>query len=180
MANIQTKQSYQQGDLDMLCGVYSLLNIIQLLRPQRMNQSKKLFFKVLRFLEKSKSKKLSKVITTGLTFYDIKQLLNAFLPSESLCWERPFPSSVEPEIDQYWNTLMQLLSSNQASCVLIRLTGVHNHWTIVKAISEQIITLYDSDKLFRINRRSCSIHSDESNKCHLLWPKQTVFVYKAD
>ncbi len=176
--SVKAKASYQQGDLDLLCGVYSLLNIIQLLRPQRMAQSKKLFYKVLRFLEKSKSQKLSKVITTGLKFNDIKQLLNTFLPSENLCWEMPFNKAVEPEMDQYWNTLMQLLDSNQASCVLIRLTGVHNHWTIVKAINEKTMTLHDSSKLFRINRRSCCIHSDENNKSNELWPKQTVLIYK--
>jgi hypothetical protein len=179
MANIKTKPSYQQGDLDMLCGVYSLLNIIQLLRPQSIVKSQKLFFKVLRHLEKNKAKTLSKTITTGLTFKDMKQLFNVFLSAENLCWQLPFHGRDKPDVDQYWNTLTDLLMQHKESCIFIRLTGIHNHWTIVKAISENTLTLYDSDKLLRIHRRSCCIKS-VNNKPHLLWPTHTVFIYKHD
>lgn len=160
----------------MLCGVYSLLNIIQLLCPQSITKSRKLFFKVLRHLEKNQAKKLSRMITTGLTFKDIKQLFNVFLSAENLSWELPFHGRANPDLDQYWNTLMHLLESHNDSCAFIRLTGTHNHWTIVRAMSENTITLYDSDKLVRIHRKNCCMKTDGSIKPHLLWPRQTVFI----
>lgn len=177
MAKINHRSSFQQGDLDMLCGVYSVLNIIQLLRPKSKSESRKLFRKILRCLEKSKQHNLSRTMTTGLTFKDMRELFTAFLSKENLCWELPFHGKVKPDIHQYWSTLNQLLASHEMGCVFIRLTGTHNHWTIVRAMTENTLTLYDSDRLLRIHRKNCEIKDKESNHAHLLWPANTVFVY---
>lgn len=162
----------------MLCGVYSLVNIVQLLSPKSKIKSQKLFFKMLRHLEKNKHQNLSITITNGLSFKDMKQLFKVFFKAENLCWELPFHIRDEPDLNQYWNVLLNLLKVNKKSCVFIRLRGTHNHWTIVRAMTENSLTLFDSDGLSRINRRNCCIQSIESNKSHLLWPRNTVFIYK--
>lgn len=177
MSIVKTKSSYQQGDLDMLCGVYSLLNIVQLLNPISKKESQKLFFKMLRHLEKTKHQNLSKTIVNGLTFKDMEQLFKVFLTTENLCWEVPFHIRDKPDLNQYWNVLLNLLKVNKESCVFIRLRGTHNHWTIVKAMTKNSLILFDSDGLSRINRRNCCIQSNES-KSHLLWPSNTVFICK--
>lgn len=180
MAKVNHRSSFQQGDLDMLCGVYCVLNVIQLLSPKSKAESRKLFRKILRYLEKSKHQNLSRAMTTGLTFKDMRQLFNVFLSKEKLCWELPFHRKVKPDINQYWSTLSQLLTSHERGCVFIRLTGTHNHWTIVRAVTDNSITLYDSDKLLRIHRKNCGIKGQECNQTHLLWPANTVFIYLND
>lgn len=180
MAITHFKTSFQQGDLDMLCGVYSVINIIQLLSPKRKSESKKMFRKILRSLEKSKHQNLSRTMTTGLTFKDMKQLFSIFLTNESICWELPFSRKHKPDINQYWTTLMQLLISHKRSCVFIRLTGTYNHWTIIRAITENSITLYDSDKLLRIHRKNCGIKGRDTNQAHVLWPTNTVLIYRIE
>lgn len=170
------KLPYQQGDLDMLCGVYSLLNIIQLLSPKSKTKSRKLYVKVLRHLEKTKHSNLSKVVGSGLTFKDMKQLFNVFLTAEGLYWELPFNGG--EDLDQYWDVLSSLLNCHHESCIFINITGIHNHWTIVKNITVNTMTLFDSDGLSRLNRRNCCIQDIENDKAHVLWPKNTVFIYK--
>lgn len=179
MVIVKSKPSYQQGELDMLCGVYSLLNIIQLLCPKSKIKSQKLFFKMLRHLEKIKHQNLSKTITNGLTFMDMKRLFNVFLMPENLTWGMPFRRWEESDLDQYWDTLKHLLESKNACCVLIRLTGTYNHWTIVKAMTENTLMLFDSDGHSRINRGNCCM-STRSHKPHILWPKQTVLIYRSN
>ncbi len=145
---VRTLKPYRQGDIDALCGLYAIINAIQLaLYPRRLRQGERdaLFY-------------------TGLDELERRQLLRSTLSDGMYytLWLRLCHSLVETASSMTGNLLTMLLPPPRSILttdhairllrlhlrrgrpVLLELHGRLNHWTVVVNVSDTRLTFFDS------------------------------------
>ena len=65
---------FQQGGLDSLCGIYSLINAERIINNTNAENSQKLFNETIKFLEEERQ--LAPILTEGMLLKQIKLVLN--------------------------------------------------------------------------------------------------------
>jgi len=165
-------QPYLQGNIDQLCGIYSLINATRLVIPSKIKPH--LLSRCVSVL--SQKKRSGDFITNGLFSTDIH-----FLLKEIFCKEYPIrftkPFSKAVDVDNYWSKLKQFLneSSNRAVVILFY-TESAGHWTVVNAITETQLILFDSKKTRNLTREICTTTELSESKTRLLMPTMTYFI----
>ncbi|MGZ8251778.1 MAG: hypothetical protein ACXWT7_05500 [Methylophilaceae bacterium] len=176
--NQRLRKPYQQGDLDALCGVYSVVNIVHYMTRLNKTQANALFIDILKVLEKKK--RLSYIMSNGLRFRDIKSMLHHFLPQYEIGWYMPFNKKAKLSVDEYWHAMQRFLDENERGCILLRVTGSMDHWTIVYLATEKVMYFRDSNHLHHMLRKNCMIGQFNSSKPYELYPAQTIFVQRVE
>jgi len=124
----------------------------------------------------SQKKRSGDFITNGLFSTDIH-----FLLKEIFCKEYPIrftkPFSKAVDLDIYCSKLKQFLneSSNRAVVILFY-TESAAHWTVVNAITETQLILFDSKKTRNLTREICTTTELSESKTRLLMPTMTYFI----
>lgn len=167
---------YLQGDLDGLCGLYSLINAARLVNgPMGRARSQSLLQACLVTL-KGKAD-LSDLVSSGM---GVHQVLHAFRhaiqPNLPLGYHRPFAKVSRVPLKRYWRTVEAFLNGgqNRAAIVCIE-SGSYNHWTLVRAMSGRQMLLFDSDGARRVYRRLCTTSENNTRRPVLLSPTLTIF-----
>jgi hypothetical protein len=170
-------EPYEQGALDGLCGIYSIINATRKVVKINSAQSQELFNNIMEFLDEKWG--LKRVMIDGISLHDISQVLNTIIkpqyPIESYA---PFWHFTDTSLDVFWNEMMIFTKANNA--ILIGIGGmVYDHWTVVESISNDQIKLFDSYKLKRFDRRRCTTQEATSKRKHQLYPTKTYFLRSA-
>jgi hypothetical protein len=157
----------QQGQMDGLCGIYSLVNAISRLTKERLTEEDRidLFKELIRSVykrdnlkRKNKPKTPIEFIWDGTTNREISFLLKKskeFLKEKNLNidWKKPLQGKNKPNnIDQYWKQLQDIFKDygGQDKCVAIidynwkNNSEEEGHWTCVINVTEKFLSLYDS------------------------------------
>lgn len=167
-------KNYEQGGLDALCGIYSLVNAEQLINGTSYDQSKELFDKIIDFLKEEEI--LAKTLKEGMILKTIKRVLTRMLDDKIQYQELHFAGKVNPDLDTYWEEMLSFLNEGKSRAIIIGLEGVYSHWTVVKKISEKRIELFDSSGLKHLNRKNCTTYNKMGERHHILYPAQTYFL----
>lgn len=175
----QYMQAYKQGEFDALCGVYSLLNADRIINRTSYQNSKQLFYSMMHFLESEGQ--LSFIISEGTHFRHIKKLLDRVIGIQRIAYQkRHFIKKSDTNISTFWNEMMFFLDNYSNRAILLGMTGVHDHWTVVCKITKRQMILYDSSGMRFLNRLHCTTGYAMGKRQHILHPGQTYFLMKEE
>jgi hypothetical protein len=156
------RRPYRQGDLDGLCGVYSIINAARALCTEiDANGATWLFGRLMQSLRKA-GPKPSYAVATGIG----RGALIALLRDAMACIEHEYGVTLTarrlPEaqrqirrLDDLWQTLADAISPT--SVAVLGLGGKNSHWTVAVKISAKQIKLFDSSRMGVLRRADCSI-----------------------
>ena len=146
-----------QGDLDGLCGVYSLLNALKVLGYKNsLEDWQAILLDILIFLYNDKQS--TEFLIDGITTPDISRLLkNIIIPEYKITYTKPFHSKADASLSEFWNALFTHLNSISHHAAILCIEGNdYGHWTVVKSLSEKRLLLFDSDRVKWVNRKQCT------------------------
>jgi hypothetical protein len=159
----------QQGNLDGLCGIYSIINAIRLLCKEIKREESFALFHFL--IDKAKKRgNLNSVITQGLTPKKFKRLLKS-----ALKWlKREYAIKIDQQrykhkksnkftLKTAWRDFDKHL--NQNTVILIGFTGKHNHYSVITGITAKTLVTFDSCKTQLIRKSQCSTGYTENKYC---------------
>lgn len=167
-------KGYQQGHLDGLCGVYAVVNALRLVKGGSAGDAAKLFEAIIRQLDKDK--RLADIIIDGMNSVELRKILRQNEGEEAVVVKMPFKGR-SMTLEEYWAETGEFIADG--CVVIVGLSGVHEHWTVIQKISDAQITLHDSDDLVHLNRGHCTTGDPTVARMHRLHPAQTFIVAKA-
>lgn len=139
---------YRQGDLDALCGLYAIINAVQLaVYPRRLTRAERraLFARGLDLLDSRGA--LFDSATDGMALRPWHRLCRAMieaggeLAGEQLQLILPRPRQIRTTDDALRSITHHL---RRGRPVLLEVAGRLDHWTVVVSISDARLTLFDS------------------------------------
>ncbi len=165
---------FQQGGLDSLCGLYSIVNAERIINHSTAEQAQKLFDDMVHFL--SRKRLLTRILLDGVIHSQMILILDKVVNGRIPRLEIPWRSQPTPELDQFWQSMCDFLDGSPDRAIILGLNGIHDHWTVIDSISSKSVFLYDSALITRLPRSECTT-AKHRRKHHLL-PAQTYFLSK--
>jgi hypothetical protein len=166
---------FQQGGLDSLCGLYSIVNAERFINHSSDEETQQLFDDLVHFL--SRRKLLSKLLIGGIIHTEMLLLLDKVVGKQRISnVQIPWRGVPNPDLTTFWKSVQSFLDSTPGRAIILGLQGYHDHWTVIESITNRSILLYDSALIKRLPRYSCTtVYTTETRK-HLLFPAQTYFL----
>ena len=116
---------FQQGGLDSLCGLYSIVNAERFINHSSNEQAQQLFNDVVHFL--SRKRLLSKLLIGGVIHRQmlliLEQVVGERISSVAIPW-RGVPT---PDLDTFWRSMQNFLDGTVGRAVILGLNGYHDH-----------------------------------------------------
>lgn len=163
---------FQQGGLDSLCGLYSIVNAERIINRSTNDQAQNLFDDMIHFL--SNKRLLTRILLDGVInshmLLILEKIVNGRIPNV----ETPWRGQPTPELDTFWESMRAFLDGTPGRAIILGLNGYHDHWTVVHKITRSAITLYDSNEIRSLPRSGCT--TSRHRRKHLLLPAQTYFL----
>ena len=165
---------FQQGGLDSLCGLYSIVNAERIINHSSAEQAQALFDDMVHFL--SRKRLLTRLLLDGVIHSQMILIMEKVVNGRLSNIEIPWRSQTTPDLDAFWQSMRDFLDGTPGRAIILGLNGIHDHWTVIHSISSKSVFLYDSAEITRLPRSECST-AKHRRKHHLL-PAQTYFLSK--
>ena len=166
---------FQQGGLDSLCGLYSIINAERIINRSSDEETQQLFDDLIHYL--SRRRLLSKFLIGGIIHTEMLVILNKVVGKKRISnVEIPWRGVPNPDLTTFWKSIQTFLDGTPGRAVILGLDGYHDHWTVIESITNRSILLYDSALIKRLSRSSCTTAYDTWKRKHLLLPAQTYFL----
>ena len=166
---------FQQGGLDSLCGLYSIINAERFINRSSDDETQQLFDDLIHYL--SKRKLLSKFLIGGILHREMLGILYTVVGKRRIAnIEIPWRGVANPDLTTFWKSIQAFLDSTPGRAVILGLQGYHDHWTVIEKITNRSILLYDSALIKRLPRSSCTTVYATWQRKHVLLPAQTYFL----
>jgi hypothetical protein len=166
---------YEQGALDGLCAVYSIVNATRIVSGIGDEQARDLFKEIILYLERTND--LGKILTEGIGLKTIGGILGDVVGDRIPNRSMPFKQYPDTPLEAFWTEMMSFLNGGGPRAILIGLGGpLWDHWSIVESITDKQIRFFDSYKLKRLNRGRCGTIRSTTSRPHLLCPTHTYFL----
>jgi hypothetical protein len=166
---------YEQGGLDGLCAIYSIVNAARIISAIRDAEAKALFRRILEYLEQSRD--LSRVLSEGIGLTTIGSILRDVVGNLIPYRSMPYKNLPHTPLDEFWNEMIRFLEVGEERTILIGLGGpMWDHWSIVHEITARQIRFFDSHKLRQLNRTRCTTMRSTSRRPHVICPTHTYFL----
>ncbi len=165
---------FQQGGLDSLCGLYSIVNAERFINHSSDQSAQELFDSIVHFL--SRRRLLSSLLIGGVIHRQMLLILNDVVGERIPNLWIPWRGVPNPELDTFWRSIQSFLDGTPGRAVILGLQGYHDHWTVIESITDRSIFLYDSALIKRLPRASCSTFHTNGRRKHLLLPAQTYYL----
>ncbi len=165
---------FQQGGLDSLCGLYSIVNAERFINHSSDESAQELFDSIIHYL--SRRRLLAKLLIGGVIHRQMVQILNDVVGDRIPNLWIPWRGVPNPELDTFWRSLQNFLDGTPGRAVILGLDGYHEHWTVIDTITDKSIMLYDSALIKRLPRSACSTFYTSGRRKHLLLPAQTYYL----
>src|SRR5512143_3597484 len=112
---------FQQGGLDSLCGLYSIVNAERIINHSSDEQAQQLFDTMVHFL--SKKRLLTKILLDGVIHSQmllvLEKVVNGRIPKLETRW-RGQPT---PELDPFWESMRDFLGGASGRAIILGLNG---------------------------------------------------------
>lgn len=167
---------FRQGDMDGLCGVYSVLNAIKPLGYiSNLEDCQTTFITVLKQLYQDKQS--LQFLIDGLTTQDISRILrDTILNRYDITYRKPFHSKADVSLSELWDTLSLYLNDDSQRAAIISIEGhYYSHWTTISSLSQKRLTFFDSGVLKWVNRNRCTTTELAEHHTFILYPT-TLFL----
>ncbi len=166
---------YQQGGLDSLCGLYSIINAERIINHSSDDETQQLFDDLIHYL--SRRGLLTKFLIGGIIHTEMLVILNKVVGKKRISnVEIPWRGVPAPDLTTFWKSIQYFLDGTPGRAVILGLQGYHDHWTVIENITNRTIILYDSALIKRLPRTSCTTVYATWKRKHLLLPAQTYFL----
>jgi hypothetical protein len=154
---------FQQGDLDGLCGIYALINAIRLATADDTRDFpdaawQEVFFTLL--LEADEAVSTVEAVGLGIDpqpLFRVAQAAVRHMTDEHglrLTVTHALRRGEARTLDVILHRLTEL-SQQPRSAVLICLTGFLDHWTVLRRVTGQSLTFFDSSGCARVSLTNC-------------------------
>ncbi len=173
--NISSLPPFQQGGLDSLCGLYSIINAERFINHSSDYETQQLFDDLIHFL--ARRKLLSKLLIGGIIHTEMLLILDKVVGKQRISnvW-LPWRGVQNPDLTRFWKSMQYFLDGTPGRAIILGLKGYHDHWTVIENITNRSIHLYDSALINRLLRSSCTTVYATWKRKHLLLPAQTYFL----
>jgi hypothetical protein len=166
---------FQQGGLDSLCGLYSIINAERIINHSSDEETQQLFDDLIHYL--SRRGLLTKFLIGGIIHTEMLVILNKVVGKKRISnVEIPWRGVQNPDLTAFWKSIQYFLDGTPGRAVILGLQGYHDHWTVIESITNRSIKLYDSALIQRLPRSSCTTAYGTWKRKHLLLPAQTYFL----
>ena len=166
---------FQQGGLDSLCGLYSIVNAERFINHSSDEDTQQLFDDLIHYL--SRRGLLGKLLIGGVIHTQMLLVLDKVVGKERISnVQIPWRGVPNPDLTTFWNSMQNFLDGTSGRAIILGLQGFHDHWTVIETISNRSINLYDSALIKRLPRSSCTTVYATWKRKHLLFPAQTYFL----
>ena len=166
---------FQQGGLDSLCGLYSVINAERIINLSSDDETQQLFDDLIHFL--SKRRILGKLLIGGIIHTQMLLILDKVVGKQRISSvEIPWRGVPNPDLTTFWKSMQNFLDGTPGRAIILGLQGYHDHWTVIESITNRSILLYDSSKIKRLPRDRCTTVYATWTRKHLLLPAQTYFL----
>lgn len=160
--NRRLPRPFRQGDLDGLCGVYSIVNAIRVLCPEVDQAAAEwLFSKLMRALAELGADPET-AITEGVERVHLARLTRCAIRCMADEYEIGLTVSRMPKslrqstnLQELWTWLEERISPT--SVAILGLGGRHDHWTVAVGVTAQQVRLFDSGEIKVLRRRNCTV-----------------------
>ncbi len=169
---------FQQGGLDSLCGLYSIVNAERFINHSSDDEAQQLFDNLIHFL--SRKRLLSKLLIGGIIHKQMLMILDQVIGERIQSREVPWRGMPNPDLDTFWKSMQDFLDGRSGRAIILGLQGFHDHWTVIETITDKSILLYDSALIKRLPRSHCTTVYPAGKRVHVLLPAQTYFLSNND
>ncbi len=163
---------FRQGDLDGLCGVYSIVNAARVVARLGPDESAQLFERLVRQVGTAAR------VTNGLGRGLMDELLRQ-VAADVLTCHKPFRRVRQVPLQLFWSEASGFLAQppGRARAVILCLdTPGWSHWTTVVAVTERQARLVDSDGRKALDRRRCTTGRMTAARPYAIRPTYTYFL----
>lgn len=166
---------FQQGGLDSLCGLYSIINAERFINHSSDEETQQLFDDLIHYL--SRRGLLTKFLIGGIIHTEMLVVLNKVVGKQRISNVGiPWRGVPNPDLTTFWKSMQRFLDGTPGRAIILGLKGYHDHWTVIENITSRSIILYDSSLIKRLPRSSCTTVYATWKRKHLLLPAQTYFL----
>lgn len=166
---------FQQGGLDSLCGLYSVVNAERIINRSSADQAQQLFDGLIHYL--ARRGLLSKLLIGGIIHTQMVMLLDKVIGKQRIASVSiPWRGVPNPDLTSFWKSMQAFLDGTPRRSIILGMEGYHEHWTVIEAITDRSIFLYDSARIKRLPRSHCTTVYTTSKRKHQLLPAQTYFL----
>lgn len=166
---------FQQGGLDSLCGLYSVINAERIINRSSDRHTQLLFDDLIRFL--SRRRLLGTLLIGGIHHPQMLMILDKVVGKRRIASvEVPWRGVPNPDLTTFWKSMQAFLDGTPKRAIILGLQGYHEHWTVIERITNRSILLYDSALIKRLPRASCTTVNATWQRKHVLLPAQTYFL----
>jgi hypothetical protein len=166
---------FQQGGLDSLCGLYSIINAERFINHSSDGETQQLFNDLIHYL--SRRGLLTKFLIGGIIHTEMLVILNKVVGKKRISnVSIPWRGVMNPDLTKFWKSMQRFLDGTPGRSIILGLKGYHDHWTVIENITNRSIILYDSALIKRLPRSSCTTVYATWKRKHLLLPAQTYFL----
>jgi hypothetical protein len=178
--NVQRSLSpFQQGGLDSLCGLYSIINAERIINRSSDDETQALFNDLVHFL--ARRGLLSKFLIDGIIHREMLRILNKVVGRKRIrAVNIPWRGVPNPDLTTFWKSMQNFLDGRPRRAIILGLQGYHDHWTVIERITSRSIFLYDSSLIKRLPRSYCTTVYPTWKRKHVLLPAQTYFLSNED
>ena len=166
---------FQQGGLDSLCGLYSIINAERIINRSSDDDAQQLFDGLVHFL--SRRGLLRKLLIGGIIHTEMLMILDKVVGRQRISRVSiPWRGVPNPDLTTFWRSMQGFLDGTPGRAIILGLQGYHDHWTVIESITDRSIFLYDSSLIKRLPRSRCTTVYTRGRRQHLLLPAQTYFL----
>ena len=166
---------FQQGGLDSLCGLYSIVNAERFINQSSDEEAQQLFDDVIYTL--ARRGLLADMLSGGIIHTQMLMMLKRVVGRKRISQvEIPWRGVPNPILTTFWKSMQNFLDGTAGRAIILGLNGFHDHWTVIEKITNRSIHLYDSARIKNLPRSSCTTVYATWKRKHLLLPAQTYFL----
>ncbi|MBL8103442.1 MAG: hypothetical protein JNM02_12980 [Anaerolineales bacterium] len=166
---------FQQGGLDSLCGLYSIINAERVINHSSDEETQQLFDDLIHYL--SRRGLLTKFLIGGIIHSEMLVILKKVVGKKRISnVQIPWRGLQNPDLTTFWKSMQNFLDGTPGRAIILGLQGYHDHWTVIESITNRSILLYDSSLIQRLMRSQCTTVYATWRRKHLLLPAQTYFL----
>lgn len=161
---------FRQGDLDGLCGAYSVVNAARVVAGLDAEQSATLFETIVRYV--GDARRVTAGIGRGLMDDILRDIGSTYLPSRYM----PFRNRAGVPLPVFWDTVSDFLAENPTRAAILCIDTPTAHWTTAVRLTDRRMQLVDSDGLNGLRRSRCTTGPATAARPFRIWPTHTYLI----